>query len=121
MLNPSARLVKPRNTRKPQRPWLEVEKYQQIIAGTENQRDRLMMKILYIGGLRCGELFGLQWRDFDGQGTIFIERQILESLVVGPAKTDGSIAPVAIPTEIVEDRKRLVNGLAIHDSNPSEF
>ena len=99
-VNPAARLIKPRNTHKPQRQWLEVEKYQQIVEGTESQRDRLMMKILYIVGLRRGELFGLQWRDFDGKGTLYIERQILESLKVGPAKTDGSIAPVAISEDI---------------------
>jgi len=102
-VNPAARLIKPRNTRKPQRPWLELEKYQQIVDGTTSQRDRLMMKILYIGGLRRGELFGLQWRDFDGQGTLFIERQILENLKVGPAKTDGSIAPVVIPTDLAQE------------------
>lgn len=102
-LNPAARLVKPRNTRKPQRPWLPVEKYQQILANTQSQRDRLIMMILYVGGLRRGELFGLQWRDFNGKDTLFIERQILDDLTVGPAKTDGSIAPLPIPSDIAQE------------------
>jgi integrase len=104
-VNPAARLTKPRNTRKPQRPWLELEEYQQIFDGTPSQRDRLMMKILYIGGVRRGELFGLQWRDFEAKGMLNIERQILDDGTVGPAKTDGSIAPVAISADIVEDLK----------------
>jgi len=104
-INPAARLQMPRNTRKPQQQWLELEKYQAIYDGTKSQRDRLMMKILYIGGLRRGELFGLQWRDFDESGVLNIERQILEDLSVGPAKTDGSIAPVVISADIVEELK----------------
>jgi integrase len=103
-VNTAARLSMPPNTRKPKRPWLSVEQFQQVIAATESMRDRLMMKILYIGGVRRGELFGFQWHDLDDQkGILHIERQILENLTVGPAKTDGSIAPISIPDEIVAD------------------
>jgi integrase len=102
-VNPAARLVKPRNTRKPQRRWLSVEHYQTILDNAPTLRDRLMLKILYVGSLRRGELFGLQWRDFDGTATLFIVRQILDNLTVGPAKTDGSTAPVAISQDIVEE------------------
>jgi|SRR5581483_2923353 len=99
-INPAARLIKPRHTRKPERKWLSIEQYRTILDSTASVRDRLMMQLLYIGGLRRGELFGLQWRDFVNGNTLMIERQILEDLTVGPAKTDGSIAPVSIPEEI---------------------
>src|ERR1051326_5240883 len=102
-IDPSARIIKPRHTRKPSRPWLELAKYQAIFDATTSHRDRLMMKILYIGGLRRGELFGLQWKDFDENGVLNIERQILEDLSRGPAKTDGSIAPVVISADIIAD------------------
>jgi integrase len=102
-VNPARRLIKPRHTRKPQRSWVTVEEFQMILAATTSPRDRLMLRLLYVIGLRRGELFGLQWQDFNGIDTLMIERQILEDLTVGPAKTDGSIAPVAIPPDIAKD------------------
>ena len=102
-VNTAARLMKPRNTRKPQRRWVSVEQYQIVLDSAPTARDRLMMKILYIGGLRRGELFGLKWRDFNEKDTLFIERQILDNLTIGPAKTDGSIAPVAITADIAAE------------------
>lgn len=105
-VNPAARLMKPRNTRKPNRRWVSTEQYQTIIDAAPTNRDRLMMKILYIGGLRRGELFGLQWHDFcEQEKKLNIERQILDNGSVGPAKTDGSIAPVALSEDIVADLK----------------
>jgi integrase len=102
-VNPAARLMKPRNTRKPQRRWVSIEQYNTVLDAAPTQRDRLMLKILYLGSLRRGELFGLQWRDFDGKGTLNIERQVLENGTVGPAKTDGSISPIPIPTDIATE------------------
>jgi integrase len=99
-VNPAARIVKPRNTRKPERKWLSVEQFREIIENVTSARDRLMLKLLYILGIRRGELFGLQWHDFDGRDTLYIDRQIREDLSVGPAKTDGSIAPVPVPPEL---------------------
>ncbi|HEX4594016.1 MAG TPA: site-specific integrase [Bryobacteraceae bacterium] len=102
-VNPARNLIKPRNTRKPQRSFITAEQYQKVIVAAPTFRDRLMMAILYIVGLRRGELFGLQWRDWNGTNTLMIERQILEDLSVGPAKSDGSIAPVVIPTDVARD------------------
>ena len=99
--NPARLLIKPRHTRRPQRSFVTQKQYQETVAAAPTFRDRLMMAILYICGLRRGELFGLQWRDFNGVDTLSIERQILENLKVGPAKSDGSIAPVAVSTDIV--------------------
>jgi integrase len=100
-VNPAHRLTKPRNTRRPARNFVTPEEYKIVMAAAPTFRDRLMLSILYLGALRRGELFGLQWRDFNGTDTLFVERQILETLAVGPAKSDGSIAPVVIPTDIV--------------------
>jgi integrase len=100
-VNPARLLIKPRHTRRPQRSSVTLKQYQEAVTAAPTFRDRLMMSILYICGLRRGELFGLQWRDFNGTDTLFIERQILETLKVGPAKSDGSIAPVVVPTDIV--------------------
>lgn len=102
-VNPAHRLIKPRNTRRPARTFVTPEEYRATITAAPTFRDRLMLSILYFGALRRGELFGLQWRDFDGIDTLSVERQILEDLTVGPAKSDGSIAPVALPKDIVAD------------------
>jgi integrase len=99
-VNPAFGLIKPRHTRKPRRNFITPEEYQGMVAVAPTFRDKLMMAILYICGLRRGELFGLQWRDWNGTDTLMIERQILESLEVGPAKSDGSVAPVVVPTDV---------------------
>ena len=52
-VNPSARLLKPRNTRKPNRRWVYTEQYQSVSDAAPT--NRLMMKILYIGGLQHPE------------------------------------------------------------------
>jgi integrase len=98
--NPAARIMRPSNTRKPQRPFLTVEQYHSILDSTESPRDKLMMETLYLTGVRRGELLGLQWRDFDGVCTLNIERQITAKGTIGPAKTDGSVAPIHVPEEL---------------------
>jgi integrase len=105
-VSPAARLTIPQNTRKVRRSWLSIAEYQAAIEATANPRDRLMMKILYLGGLRRGELFALQWQDFDAQtATLNLERQVLANGTLAPLKCrDGEKPdPVAIPRSLADE------------------
>jgi integrase len=55
-----------------------------------------MTKILYMGGLRRGELFALRWFDFDGK-FLNVQRQISRDNQELPAKTKG---PVSLPEDV---------------------
>ena len=46
-------------------PELEV---QQLIASATNERDRLILRLLYGAALRVSELTGLKWRDAKPRG-----------------------------------------------------
>lgn len=49
--------------------------FERLLATVENESDRFMFTLLFYYGLRCGELLGLKWSDFDG-GTLSIRRSV---------------------------------------------
>ena len=49
--------------------------FEQLIAVVDDERDRFMLTLLFYYGLRCGELMGLKWSDFDGK-KLHIRRSI---------------------------------------------
>jgi hypothetical protein len=69
----------------------------------QSKRDQLMVKLLFLGALRRGELFGLRWHDYDGE-TIYVQRQITGlGDITSPKTRAKGIAKVAIPTELQSD------------------
>jgi integrase len=61
-----------------------------------------MVKLLYLGGLRRGELFAVRWGDFTGS-TISIHRQINRFGNETTVKTKASEAPVSLPEDVCDD------------------
>ena len=49
--------------------------FKQLIAVCDVPEDRFMLTLFFYYGLRCGELLGLKWSDFDG-GKLHIRRNV---------------------------------------------
>lgn len=75
--------------------WAEVAA---IRAGFKRERDRLIFDMFVGLGLRPGELFALRWRDVR-DGLLMVDENVVEG-EVGPTKTTGSKALVALPCSL---------------------
>jgi len=93
------------------------------LAGAIDPRYRALVLVGAFGGLRIGELAGLQVRDFDPhQNLIRIRRTVSDvqgRLIVGPPKTPKSIRTVALPGSIAVEMHRHLTRL--EDSRPDSW
>ena len=51
------------------------DQFEQYLSIIESEQDRFMATLLFYYGLRCGELLGLKWSDFDN-GKLSIKRSV---------------------------------------------
>jgi integrase/recombinase XerD len=88
-------------------PAITMEDFRKLYKAITNPRDRLILKVLFLGGVRRGELFVIKWKDWDGQHTLKIERSFdaqthrvkeWSGKVTGPKS-----AEVAVPPGLAED------------------
>ena len=71
---------------------LEIEKVQSLLSALD-ARERTMVLLDIVTGLRVSELFGLKWTDIDfKRNEISVTRSIVMQ-VVGPCKTEASQKP----------------------------
>jgi integrase len=99
--NPMRKLPQP-DTRPECRRYLSIEEIQGLLDAMES-RDRLIVRICIVCGLRPGELFAAKWDDFD---SALRRLRIDESAAEGrlkDTKTPGSRAHVWMPPPIVQD------------------
>jgi integrase len=93
------------------------------LANTIDPRYRALVLVGAFGGLRIGELAGLQVRDFDPhQDLIQIRRTVSDvqgRLIVGPPKTPKGIRTVALPGSIADELGRHITQL--EDSRPDSW
>lgn len=81
---------------------LEIEEMRALLAELA-LRERVLVFLDMVTGLRRGELTGLQWRDVDFQSLLLrVERSVVD-LVVGKCKTEASKKPVPIDEYLAED------------------
>jgi integrase len=74
---------------------LEIEEVQ-LLLGALDVRERTMVLLDVVTGLRASELFGLKWTDIDFlKNEISVTRSIVLQ-VVGPCKTEASQKPVPL-------------------------
>ena len=97
--NPARKLEMP-VTRKTCKRYLSSEEVQKLLMSLEG-RDRLIARMLIVCALRPGELFALRWRSVQ-QGRLKIEEAVYRGKV-GPTKTEGSAAFVAIPGSLQKE------------------
>jgi len=75
--------------------FLEIEEVQMLL-GALDVRERTMVLLDVVTGLRASELFGLKWTDIDFiRNEIRVTRSIVLQ-VVGPCKTEASQKPVPL-------------------------
>ena len=86
---------------------LEVHQIEQLAAAAGSERDRLAILVMAYGGLRAGEVGGLQVRDVDFKRCTFsIRRQVVRTHAekkVSPLKTESSRRTVHVPCSLVEE------------------
>ena len=80
-----------------------------LIAGRARLMDRVMMIMAAYGGMRWGELAGLQWRRVDlDSGQLSVDgkdgalHEVGGTLSLGPPKTKASVRTVHLPPFLVE-------------------
>jgi integrase len=95
--NPAAKLVVPKSSKRVSGAHLTPEQVQ-IVLFNLNDRDRLIVRMFLVLGLRPGEMFALRWDDKDGN-SLRIDSSITEGVEV-ETKTEGSNAAVWLPASI---------------------
>jgi integrase len=108
----------PRGIRKEDRPYLSMAEYRRLLVPLPTQKDRIMTKLLYLGGVRRGELFALRWNDYNGI-SLLIDSQINSKGNEGPTKNEASYDYIALPSEICKDLNEWKKWCP--DSSPDAF
>lgn len=114
--NPAAKLVVPRSGKKVSNVHLTPEQIP-IVLFNLSDRDRLIVRMFLVLGLRPGELFALRWND-KGQNSLRIDSSITDGVEV-ETKTEGSNSNVWLPLSIDTELEwwRSVS----NDSSPEAF
>jgi len=100
--SPVARLKTPK-LRKPKRSYLAEQEISAVV-GQLSGRDRLLVRMFIVLGLRPGEMFALRRNDVLPNGYLRIDEAAWKGLFKEP-KTDASIACVWIPESIGQELK----------------
>lgn len=95
--NPARKLTIP-NTRGPCRRFLTLKEVCRLLGSLVHQRDRLIVRLFVLCALRRGELFALRWEDWQGD-LLRVDESIVDG-EIGPTKTRGSTAYVAVPKSL---------------------
>jgi integrase len=95
--NPAARLVVPKSAKRVATRHLTPEQIPLVLFHLSD-RDRLIVRMFLVLGLRPGEMFALRWNDKDGN-SLRIDTSITEGVEV-ETKTEGSNAAVWLPASI---------------------
>jgi integrase len=105
----AAKLVKiPKSVKKPKsQPALTLEQFAAIYRQVPNPRDKMILKILWLCGVRRGEMFVIKWKDWDGANELRIERSFDSQTHkikewAGKIAGGASVAKVAVPPSLIE-------------------
>jgi integrase len=115
--NPAGKLELPK-TRKPSRRALTVEEIAQLLESMSG-RDRLIVRMFLVLGLRPGELFALRRDDRFGPNQIRIDEAISPISGIVTPKTEASDAYVWLPRSLAIELDFWMEGMS--DVRPSAF
>jgi integrase len=100
--SPARRLIMPDGVPDPVRRYLSLENFERLKEQLPSRRDQIMAGLLFLGGLRRGELFGLKWRDFGGESVTIVRQMNRFQKEVVP-KTKSSVGTIPLPSELCVD------------------
>jgi len=100
--NPGRKLQLPDGIKQEDRRYLSIAEYNRLLATLPSKRDQLMAKLLYLGGLRRGELFAVRWGGIDG-ASLSVLQQINRFGKEANVKTHASEGKIALPEEVCAD------------------
>jgi integrase len=115
--NPAGRLELPK-TRKPSRRALGMEEIAQLLE-TMSGRDRLIVRMFLILGLRPGELFALRRDDRVGPNQIRIDESLAPKTGIVEPKSEASDAFVWLPASLAMELDFWMEAMV--DKRPSAF
>jgi len=98
--NPAELLFVPRDAKRPERLVMNLEEAQRCFAALET-RERLIVKLAVLAGLRPGEIFGLQWGHFS-ESHANIRQRVYRGHIDSP-KSTHSIRKAALSAGILEE------------------
>jgi integrase len=114
--NPAILLFVPRNTPRPQRLVMNGEEVKRLFSVLE-QRERLIVKLAVLAGMRPGEIFGLKWGRLQTH-CIQIRQRVYRGEVDTP-KTVHSVRDVALSDGLLNEIENWRN--ISMDSNPNAW
>lgn len=114
--NPARRLVVPRSGKKTANQPLTPEQIPQVLFHL-GERDRLIVRMFLVLGLRPGEMFALRWND-KLENSLRIDSSIVDGIEV-ETKTEGSDAFVWLPASIETELEFWRSGAK--DATPEAF
>jgi integrase len=114
--NPARKLAVPRSLKKVDSMHLTPAQIPQVLFHL-NDRDRLIVRMFLVLGLRPGEMFALRWNDKQ-QNNLRIDSSVTDGIEV-ETKTEGSHAYVWLPAAIDTELEFLRS--AANDASPDAF
>jgi integrase len=97
--NPARKLDIPRTLATKCERYLTLEECERILTAAPTERDRLIIRICLVCGLRPGELFGLRRDDIE-PGRIRIDETVRNGTAKPGGKTEGSKGTVTMPPSL---------------------
>ncbi len=98
--SPAELLFVPRDAKKPERPVMNREEVRRCFSVLE-LRERLIVKLALLAGLRPGEIFGLKWEHLSDTHAD-IRQRVYRGLIDSP-KTSHSIRKAALSEGLLEE------------------
>ena len=98
-----AKKIKASSTKEVCKRSLSPDEIQKLLNGMEG-RDRLILRIFLICGLRPGELFALCWKDWTS-GQLMVDESVWKG-EIGKTKTEGSMDYVTLSGSLESDLRK---------------
>lgn len=100
--NPCRRLVVPAAVRAEDKTYRTIDEIVAILRELPTERDKLILRLFVLSGLRPHELFALRWNDISGQ-RLLIDETLEFWTVVQATKTRRSRGLISLPTVLADE------------------